>query len=742
MHLKLKIDLKTPAEIYQRLNAELAHIIGALNSPTSDVTLEQVQDDARELLTQYQGELREQLDQLEKNAEWNTFTIAFYGETGAGKSTIIETLRILLQERGKLADQQAFRQLRARYSLHEEKLQQLEHAIGQAENHNSKLMEDVSATLQHHEQQHADLLASISRLQTLIGESKRTASFWQKLLNLFKKTQEEIELGQAQDTLASITAARDSASTALRQQQVEAERDRLILAQQQQDISSKMAELLPELEQRADGAIIGDGRADFTRETRRYDFEVDGQPFALLDVPGIEGNEELIRSHIAQAVQTAHAVFYVTNKAAPPQTGDELRKGTLEKIKEHLGAQTEVWTIFNKKVTNPKHSLRDRPLLSNDEEISLGGLNEKMREQLGSHYRDVFPLTALPALLASTDHFAPGSQNAKRRSKILEDFTATDLLEKSRLRDFLQFLNGELVRDGKGKIIRANFNKAKNALDQANTTLAEVQQNFTELAEKLDQDGESAKAQLNSSFKALKSRLHSRAETLIDSLESDVRQDVYTRIDRDISNDTFKEILKNQISTKLEHLGKQLPEAMNVEIGTFQKDAEDILTRFEEYAKELTDIYSNIGNSKLNHHFDFKIKIDNGINIVGLLGGLVGVVLAPFTGGASLWVAGAAALTALISVGKAIWGALSSNYKKSQQREATGKALRKVTEELRASLREDLEKVLPDMQRTISQLEEALEAPAKQATTLVQSLTRSNDQLKALSRRIAHTGNL
>ena len=41
----------------------------------------------------------EDIDFLEKNAEWEKFTIAFFGETNAGKSTIIESLRIIFDER-------------------------------------------------------------------------------------------------------------------------------------------------------------------------------------------------------------------------------------------------------------------------------------------------------------------------------------------------------------------------------------------------------------------------------------------------------------------------------------------------------------------------------------------------------------------------------------------------------------------------------------------------------------------
>lgn len=51
----------------------------------------------------------EELKMLEENAEWEKFTIAFFGITGAGKSTIIESLRILFKEevRQKLLEKNA-----------------------------------------------------------------------------------------------------------------------------------------------------------------------------------------------------------------------------------------------------------------------------------------------------------------------------------------------------------------------------------------------------------------------------------------------------------------------------------------------------------------------------------------------------------------------------------------------------------------------------------------------------------
>ncbi|WP_282363945.1 DUF726 domain-containing protein [Pseudomonas sp. PS01297] len=803
---EMTLKLDSPEDVYQHINDELTLLLGELSQPSADEALKQAQREAHKRLTEHQAILLKRLAELEQNAEWNTFTIAFYGETGAGKSTLIETLRILLQEPSKQASQQAFSELREQYGLSEDNLQRLQQRIELTEARLSELTQELSATLQRyepphreaqsaldqanarsseltqrlghtleqHEQLHANALDAVTHLQALLAERKSTASLWQKLLNRFRKMPEEIQLGQATDALTAATATRDStaatlaeeqhkaqqeqrvlerqlgeivatrdqACTALGEQQTETAHHQHTLIQQRQNNESQSAQLLVQLESLADGEIIGDGRADYTRQTQRYDLELNGQPFALLDVPGIEGKEGLVLSEIERAVQTAHAVFYVTNQPAPPQTGDAQRQGTLEKIKQHLGAQTEVWTIFNKKITNPKQSLTGRPLISDDENNSLAGLNEKMREQLGKHYQEVFPLTALPAFLASTDHFVPGSQNAKRRSKALSDFSSDQLLEKSGVRAFLQLLGGPLIGNGKTKIIRANFNKANEALNHTQDTLSGIQQTLTALSKKLGQEELSAKSQLNSSFLALKKRLESCSETLIDDFASKVRTLVYARIEDDISNDDFKNELGSQLKSQQRRLSKLLPKALNVEVGKFQSAAEDILARFEKHAQELTMSYAKLGSTRLNEHFDLKIKIDNGVNVAGLLGGLLGIAAAPFTGGASLWIAGAAVVSVLVSIGKAVWSAFSSDYKKSQQREATEKNLRTATEQLRAALRDNLKIAISDMHNTIAQLDLALEAPAKQAAAQVQTLARCTHRLKNLSRQIETAGNL
>ena len=59
-------------------NKELASIIN---------TLKKLNDD-----------FKSEIEKLEKSSEWDKFCIAFFGETNAGKSTIIEALRIVYNE--------------------------------------------------------------------------------------------------------------------------------------------------------------------------------------------------------------------------------------------------------------------------------------------------------------------------------------------------------------------------------------------------------------------------------------------------------------------------------------------------------------------------------------------------------------------------------------------------------------------------------------------------------------------
>lgn len=733
----MTLDIKEPDEIYHIIFDVLDKIINSLQEKSSDKAFDETQADALKQLKHHQAELRENLVKLEKNAEWDTFTIAFYGETGSGKSSIIETMRILLREPSKQASQQTFRELQDKYGLSENNLQHLKQDIMLVDKKLAEIIQQITCLNDEYEHQNNNALKHIEHLQIQIFEYKRTASFWQKLLLWFKKLPEEIELVTAKQKLEEFIAKHDNTIRLLLNQQTEIEQQKQALVQKRQTFENH----LNELDTWADGAIIGDGRCDFTRKTQRYNLELDGQKFALLDVPGIEGKEGLVLEEIEHSIQIAHAVFYVTNQAAPPQTGDEQHHGTLEKIKKHLKDQTEIWTLFNKKIINPI-AIKSQPLLNDDELTSLAELDKKMYAQLGKNHRTVFSLSILSAFLASTTHFVPNSQNAKRRKKFLERFDAEELLEISHVRAFIQMLREQLLNNSETKIKAANFSQVKGKVDESNEKVRHIQQIFSELAEQLELDSNNYCKQLLQSFNMLKYRLDALTSKLVDELVISARSSIYKQINDDISNDCFKEKLNDCIKQKQEQFIETLPEAILSEVEIFKQDTIDIMKRFEEYSQELAGIYEKLAKTKISEDFEINIKLDSGINVWKLVGGLVGLVAAPVTGGASLWITGVALLTSLVSISKVLVGYFSTSYKQSQQCKATNENLQELKSQLQTAFRSTLEEIMPKVQQTIDQLEQALKIPANQAAAKAQLLKDSTKKLDFLSQQISNAGNL
>ncbi|MFP6244166.1 AAA family ATPase [Helicobacter pylori] len=183
------------------------------NTDNENERLKKSNQEALEVFQKLERESLKELESLKNNEEWENFTIAFYGETGAGKSTIIECLRLFFKERSKMDQQERFKQLYSNYVKN--------------------------------------------------------------------------------------------------------------------DRGSGLA--LLELEKFQDGAIIGDGRSDFTTETKSYTLKHNNKTFTLLDVPGIEGSEQKVIDQISNATQKAHAIFMlpkrlILRKKEKKGKGERLKK--------------------------------------------------------------------------------------------------------------------------------------------------------------------------------------------------------------------------------------------------------------------------------------------------------------------------------------------------------------------------------------------------------------------------------
>ncbi len=320
------------------------------NTDDKDEKLKRFNQEALEVFQKLEFESLKELESLKNNEEWENFTIAFYGETGAGKSTLIECLRLFFKEQSKVVQQERFKRLYSNYQNN-----------------------------------------------------------------------------------------------------------------YQNDERKKQA-ILNELHSLQDGAIIGDGRSDFTLKTRSYSFQYNHQNFILLDVPGIEGSEQKVVSQISNATQKAHAIFYVTKTPNPQQKGEEGKRGTIEKIQRQLDSQTEVWTIYNKPITSPR-ALKDK-LIDENEKESLKILNKEMKNILGKHCMGHQIVSAQMAFYGLSSALIPESDFYKNKQKFLDFKVEELLLYKCHFKPLVEFITEALLKNSRAKIIESNCNKALKVVEQ------------------------------------------------------------------------------------------------------------------------------------------------------------------------------------------------------------------------------------------------------------------------------------
>lgn len=722
-------NMESPKKIYLDISNKVSEILEGLSGTARDENVSQAKKNAQDILSKLQKDIKKNIDELEKNSEWDTFTIAFYGETNAGKSTIIETLRILLNEKSKLKAQSDFKEIQVRFGITEERFLELRSSVLQDEKFIAELQDKIDALFLQQSEKKSRLSAELVSLQEVISQKKQLLSFWKRIIYLFKKLPEEIESKEIEGILKSADDDKD-AEVLINQQNIIKNKKNAT-----EENLNKLQIEADTLNQFADGAIIGDGRPDFTLNAQPYHFELGSQKFALLDVPGIEGKESKVAEAVLSAVQKAHAVFYVTSKAGAPQKGDANNKGTLEKIKEQLGAQTEVWTIFNKRINNPVQ-LKKSSLIDEGEQESLQVLDGVMREQLGKNYQKTISLSAQPAFLAVASCLTPGSQNAKSKDKLLSQFSVEELLKKSEVHHFKAFLSDNLVINYKDKIMKSNFNKANKAVMNLIHELDRIHETeISPLQMTLKPDALAAQQKLDLAFEKIKKNLESRGVTAVDDFENNIRERVYSKIREDISNGDFKSYLERCIRTEQQKLEENLPVLINDELTRFKSEISGVINKFKQHASELLKSQSDMKAGKLHSGFDIKINIDSGMKVSNLLGALVGAGLMIWNPAGVVLMA-ISAVTIFVSIVKAVRSFFSTDYKMTQQRKAVNENLANLSDTMNTAMQQSLLSALPELEIKIAQLKNAIQEPVKQLAEMSVIFLKSKVELLKLSKQI------
>ncbi|GHP23145.1 hypothetical protein VN1175_07050 [Helicobacter pylori] len=595
------------------------------NTDDKDEKLKRFNQEALEVFQKLESKSLKELKSLKNNEEWENFTIAFYGETGAGKSILIECLRLFFKEQSKVVQQERFKRLYSNYQNN------------------------------------------------------------------------------------------------------------------YQNDERKKQNILNELHSLQDGAIIGDGRSDFTLKTRSYSFQYNHQNFILLDVPGIEGNEKKVIDQISNATQKAHAIFYVTKKPNPPQKGEEGKEGTIEKIQKQLDSQTEVWTIFNKPINNPR-AFKDG-LIDESEKESLKILNKEMKNILGKHYMGYKAVSAQMAFYGLSQALIPESDFYKNKQKFLEVFKEEEwLLYKSRFQQLGEFITEALLKNSCAKIIESNCNKALKVVEQLQKAIEiTIEKRIDPMIKEAQEHQQEARYNLDRSTEKFILNLTNSAFYEIDQFKSDLREKMYAHINRNIGDEECKEIFKNELIQGIETLHEYIKWRFRECEKRFDGEIKEAIKQLEYRIKDSLAMLEHISIDRgFNLNFDTDSGID-GTKLATSIGGLglLGIFNAWNPMG---WFALTIGIIAgLFGITRSIWSFFSSRYKRSQQRKEVDKNLHQIFEKIE----ERVGNQLKDAKKGIFEKVESLKAGLNDLVVcyerMREGLIKAGEDLWHLDNRIKTT---
>lgn len=290
-----------------------------------------------------------------------------------------------------------------------------------------------------------------------------------------------------------------------------------------------------------DGFIIGNGKNDFTTEYTEYNLDIGGQPFILIDVPGIEGNESDFESNIKKALKKSHMVFYVQGENKMPDT--EISK----RIRKYLNDWIKVYTVFNIRGGAGNYDMaEDRDNLRTENIIKIEAqIEENFRQQLGGVYKGNISVQALLALCAHAQFTNQRPDLLKTQEKLLKYFeTQTNLFDFSNFGEIKECIQNQTANFSTG-ILEANKLKLINIGNETRRAITEhVRKEGLNLMKILDAMRK-LKIVLGEEVDSCSYRIQRDCTDLINTRFANIKNEVCEAIDKKKSKQEREDLLTN-----------------------------------------------------------------------------------------------------------------------------------------------------------------------------------------------------
>ncbi len=726
---KIKISINHPSEIYSGISRSFSKMLDVIESSSRNEDLVKLQNEAKKNLKDFNKNINTAISQLNEYSEWDKFTIAMFGMTNAGKSTIIECLRLGLGEQTKINEQEKFKKMQKQQHSIEEHIRQLDTELVAADTIIRQFEDDAGAEQVRMSRIILDFNKNMNDLKSRVVRKKSMFKWWQKIIFFFVRLLEEKQLIALVPQIKQSIADQELTKKAQLHKKSLLQKNRDVIEQAKTHTLNQLKMHLKEMQPYGDGFLVGNGAMDFTRKIHSYDFNINGKTLTLLDVPGIEGNENNLVPEITRAVKKSHAVFYVTSKDSTPE------EGTLVKIKNYLNDQAEVWSIYNKRVTNVS-ALKENLVSGDDVKNSLNNLDNKMQQVLGNAYKGHHVLAGLPAFYALATCFDPCAEvNAKE--KFLKTLSAQEVLNRSKLREFVSLLHDQIVFDPKLKINKANFKKAAVLVGNGAEVVNKICEEYVLLKNRLENIHKDSSAKIDNLKGALVPKLKASSECELKKFRETARAEIHGIIETDINNDIFKRRFTEVAQKNIEKLQGELELCKRNVLVEFDKNIKETVNDMESRMQSTIGIYqqkSTLAGMKLDF---LNFKFNSGINKIGLITVAISTAIAMWWNPVG-WVAGVLTAAGLLfSFAKAIWGFFDSDFKKSQQRKIADENLRKISEKVQEQIDDSFDKLKPVINNEVKVFIENLYKPVSDTSMVHTELADIASQFKQLAIAIA-----
>lgn len=660
---------------------EVLNDISKINLQHIDV--KKINDEVQSELQHLRSDFIKKLKKLDQNAVWDKFTISFFGETNAGKSTIIEALRISMLEDQKLKNAELKKSLDC----------DIAELIKRSEKIKTSILDSRTKQIKILTSQLVKLRERAKGLEnTFFADGLALIRSWFGLLPIsFYKKRISLLEGEIYD-LKTLDPEQD---------------DEVV------ELMAKANEFITKRKELYDGKIIGTGRQDFTQSCIEYQFNQDPEPFTLIDMPGIEGNEGKYETMIMDAVSKAHCVFYVCSAGKLPESG------TIAKIRKYLNEQTEVYFLLNeRKNTYRYEDVFTFEAMHPSAEKFRTDISTQMEEELGEFFKGCYSLQGLMAFCSKAEIFEE-ERNYKFQKKLLDQFgTFENLYSISQLEKVETIIRSQL-EEMQSKIINANFQKAVCAANDFKNKIQEIRNtkysdNFVRNIEK---EIKVAKDKNENSYGELKHGLSQVINKLSKSSLGDLREKLYDLVNKDgeslyrlnLSDRTKARLIKDKEKRMkfvtncygnyvLEKLSKNYADSTEIICNSFTREVKENINKMKSNIKQITfaELLSDLDRTAIENidviiNFDWRKFQDRAMSIGSMA--LSGIPFGP-------WGVAIGAAVGLLFVGIR-WWFMERESSKSKAKKHIDEKLAVLKAEMNSKLEASNKNIIDDCRKNI-----------------------------------------